>query len=171
MADIALCPPTVRLRVRVPIEEPAERRPGSFLTGMMLVVQYGTQHGYAWPYPLDVGGSNMTNEGTADESAVKDSVTARPSRKRPRGHITIFTTWCKGCGICVAFCPQGVFEVNGRGRPVAVYADKCTACDLCAMRCPDMAIAVRRLDADELDELEELAELAGQGALPAGGGL
>ncbi len=113
----------------------------------------------------------MTNEETADSSAVQASRGPRAKGVRPRGHIRLFDMWCKGCGICIAFCPQGVFEANGQGRPVVVHPEKCTACELCVKRCPDMAIAVRRLEADEVEELEELAELAGQGALPAGGDL
>jgi Pyruvate/2-oxoacid:ferredoxin oxidoreductase delta subunit len=36
-----------------------------------------------------------------------ESKTGKPSRsaKAPRGKIIIFGTWCKGCGICAAFCP------------------------------------------------------------------
>ncbi len=113
----------------------------------------------------------MTNEEAADSSIAGTSEAARSAKRRPRGHITLFGMWCKGCGICIAFCPQNVFEANGRGRPVPVRAEDCTACELCAKRCPDMAIAVRRLEADELAELEEITELAEQGALPAGGGL
>ena len=110
----------------------------------------------------------MTTEETADPSAVQVSgeVKGRPSR--PRGHVTIFDTWCKGCGICIEFCPTGVFEANGQGRPVVVRAEACTACHWCDTHCPDMAITVRNLGPDELEELEELTELAEQGALPGG---
>jgi 2-oxoglutarate ferredoxin oxidoreductase subunit delta len=112
----------------------------------------------------------MTPETTADTSAVQPSGKT-PRKPRPRGHVRIFTHWCKGCGLCIAFCPQDVFEANGLGRPVVANPDRCTACDLCAKRCPDMAIAVVRLGEDEAIELEELVELAGQGILPAGGEL
>jgi 2-oxoglutarate ferredoxin oxidoreductase subunit delta len=113
----------------------------------------------------------MTTEETADPSAVQVSreKPARPSR--PRGHVTLFGTWCKGCGICIEFCPQGVFEANGQGRPVIAHPERCTACHWCDTHCPDMAITVRRLDPEEVEELEELTDLAEQGALPAGGEL
>jgi 2-oxoglutarate ferredoxin oxidoreductase subunit delta len=110
----------------------------------------------------------MTTEETADPSAVQVSGATKRSRSRPRGHVTIFGTWCKGCGICIEFCPQGVFEANGQGRPVVVHEHKCTACHWCDIHCPDMAITVRRLDPEEIEELEELTELAERGALPAG---
>jgi 2-oxoglutarate ferredoxin oxidoreductase subunit delta len=104
----------------------------------------------------------MATKETADPSAVQVS---RAKRTRPRGHVTIFGTWCKGCGICIEFCPQGVFEANGQGRPVIAHPEKCTACHWCDTHCPDMAITVRKLEPDELEELVELAE---QGALPGG---
>ena len=113
----------------------------------------------------------MTNEEAADQSAVQVSREKKARPPRPRGRVTIFGTWCKGCGICIEFCPQGVFESNGQGRPIIAFPEKCTACHWCDTHCPDMAITVQRLDAEELEELEELTELAEKGALPAGGDL
>ena len=108
----------------------------------------------------------MGREETGDPSTVTVS-----KASRPRCQVTIFGTWCKGCGICIEFCPQGVFEANGQGRPVVVHPERCTACHWCDTHCPDMAITVRRLDSEELEELEELTQLAEEGALPAGGDL
>jgi 2-oxoglutarate ferredoxin oxidoreductase subunit delta len=110
----------------------------------------------------------MATEETAEESAVQVSEGSKIRPPRPRGHVTIFGTWCKGCGICIEFCPQGVFEANGQGRPIVVHPGKCTACHWCDTHCPDMAITVRRLDSEEVEELEELTGLAEQGALPGG---
>lgn len=110
----------------------------------------------------------MAKEETAEESAVQISEGSKVRPPRPRGHVTIFGTWCKGCGICIEFCPQGVFEANGQGRPILVHPEKCTACHWCDTHCPDMAITVRRLDSEEVEELEELTDLAEQGALPGG---
>ena len=113
----------------------------------------------------------MNAEAKADPLSVQVSGETNPRASRRRGHVTIFGTWCKGCGICIEFCPQGVFEANGQGRPFVAHPDKCTACHWCDTHCPDMAITVRRLEAEEVEELAELAELAEQGALPAGGDL
>ncbi|MGD2041404.1 MAG: 4Fe-4S binding protein [Anaerolineae bacterium] len=112
----------------------------------------------------------MPDEETAEPSAVTVSREGK-TRRRPRGHVVLFEAWCKGCGICIEFCPQDVFEADGRGRPVIANPERCTACHWCDTHCPDMALTVRRLDEEEMEELEELTELAEQGALPAGGDL
>ncbi|MBU6998375.1 MAG: 4Fe-4S binding protein [Theionarchaea archaeon] len=63
---------------------------------------------------------------------------------------------CKGCGLCVLFCPQKVFEpseeLNKKGvfPPKVVRGDQCVECRLCELICPDFAISVTK---DE--ELEE----------------
>lgn len=55
---------------------------------------------------------------------------------------------CKGCGICIAFCPNKVFEkgkkMNVRGvyPPEPIHAEKCPNCGLCMLLCPDFAIAI-----------------------------
>ena len=56
--------------------------------------------------------------------------------------ITINRQWCKQCGICVAFCPKKVFELDENTRPVSARAQDCIGCKLCEKRCPDLAIKV-----------------------------
>ncbi|MBN1138529.1 MAG: 4Fe-4S binding protein [Anaerolineae bacterium] len=112
----------------------------------------------------------MSTEETADSSAVPVS-NKKSGAPRPRGHVSIFGTWCKGCGICIEFCPQKVFESNGQGRTKVAHPERCTACMWCSTHCPDMAITVRRLEPEEIEELERLAEMAQEGVLPVGGGL
>ncbi|MGQ9600293.1 MAG: 4Fe-4S dicluster domain-containing protein [Anaerolineae bacterium] len=109
----------------------------------------------------------MATEETAEASAVQVHKGGKSRPARPRGHVTLFGTWCKGCGLCIEFCPQGVFTMDSQGRPVVAFPEKCTACHWCDTHCPDLAITVRRLDPEEVQELAELTELAGQGALPA----
>lgn len=55
--------------------------------------------------------------------------------------IHIYTEWCKKCGICIAFCPKGVFTTGKDGMPVISYPEKCINCGLCARLCPDFAIS------------------------------
>jgi 2-oxoglutarate ferredoxin oxidoreductase subunit delta len=62
--------------------------------------------------------------------------------KKEKHHIEVYKSWCKKCGICVAFCPAGVLAQDDSGAPYAKEPDKCTGCQLCALRCPDFAINV-----------------------------
>ncbi len=57
-------------------------------------------------------------------------------------NITINSNWCKQCGICAAFCPKNVFELDENKRPVPARAQDCIGCKLCEKRCPDFAIKV-----------------------------
>ncbi len=56
-------------------------------------------------------------------------------------NIAIDPKRCKGCSICVDFCPTNVLEMRG---PIVVVRDldACTRCQLCDLRCPDFAIQV-----------------------------
>jgi len=50
--------------------------------------------------------------------------------------------WCKGCGICVHFCPKSVLELDDEQKVHAAQPDACICCRLCEYRCPDLAIEV-----------------------------
>jgi NAD-dependent dihydropyrimidine dehydrogenase PreA subunit len=95
----------------------------------------------------------MSEDETAEEPAVQVSQAAKAGPRRPRGYVTLFGTWCKGCGLCSEFCPQGVLVADAQGRPRVAHPELCT---------------VRRLEPEEIEELEALAALAAQGA-PAQG--
>jgi 2-oxoglutarate ferredoxin oxidoreductase subunit delta len=67
----------------------------------------------------------------------------RPYKRRlPRGEVHVFDNWCKGCGLCIAFCPSDVLVLGSGNRPKAIYPEKCTACRWCELHCPDFAIFV-----------------------------
>ena len=73
--------------------------------------------------------------------------TPLPAKKGPRGEVFIYATWCKGCHICVEFCPPRVLAMDAdENHPRIVAPEKCTACHFCDTHCPDLAIVVRKLD-------------------------
>lgn len=53
--------------------------------------------------------------------------------------LYIDEAWCKGCGICVAFCPKNVLELK-KGKVNIKNGDDCIKCGQCENRCPDYAI-------------------------------
>ena len=59
---------------------------------------------------------------------------------------------CKGCQLCVEFCPPKVLvmstTLNARGFYPAVLIDegRCASCAACAIVCPDMAITVYKAE-------------------------
>jgi 2-oxoglutarate ferredoxin oxidoreductase subunit delta len=68
----------------------------------------------------------------------------------PTGNIKIDQELCKGCQVCLEFCPKKVIsplnKVNAAGYiPVAFNRDgDCTGCGICAIVCPEVAIEVFR---------------------------
>ncbi len=67
--------------------------------------------------------------------------------------VTIDRELCKGCGLCVAFCPKQLFSIdtegmNSRGTHPAMIPDysACVLCKSCVRMCPDMAITLEKLD-------------------------
>ena len=53
--------------------------------------------------------------------------------------LTVDKNWCKGCGICVAFCPKNVLEIKD-GKINIKDLESCIQCGQCELRCPDFAI-------------------------------
>ncbi len=69
--------------------------------------------------------------------------------KRTLKEHSINRQWCKGCGICVEFCPRKVLELDEQEKARAARKEDCAVCFLCEMRCPDLAIKVI---SEELEE-------------------
>ena len=67
-----------------------------------------------------------------------------PEAEQERFDVAIYRAWCKGCGICVAFCPKEVLSMNERGEPQVTDPERCTGCTWCELRCPDFAISVKK---------------------------
>ena len=73
-----------------------------------------------------------------------------PRKKHlPRGRVVVFPNWCKGCDLCIEFCPQGVLAHQPGTNVVVVHPEKCTACRWCELHCPDFAIFVRDIEPEE----------------------
>jgi 2-oxoglutarate ferredoxin oxidoreductase subunit delta len=74
----------------------------------------------------------------------------RPENKpHPEYQINIYRDWCKGCGLCAAFCPRQCLGRDAGGAPVVKDPKRCTGCRWCELHCPDFAICVREKDKDK----------------------
>jgi len=71
-----------------------------------------------------------------------------PMLPRPpeiRGRVFLKKAECKGCELCIEFCPKGVlarskdFNAKGYHYPVVTNGD-CINCRLCVTVCPEYAI-------------------------------
>lgn len=66
----------------------------------------------------------------------------------PRGEIHLIVGRCKGCELCVNYCPRSALEVSGSSNAKGYHppqmrdAERCVACGLCEMLCPEFAIFV-----------------------------
>lgn len=62
--------------------------------------------------------------------------------------ITIDKDKCKGCLLCIGFCPKGLIvideKLNSKGvKPAQFKKDaECLGCAMCAIICPDCCIEV-----------------------------
>ena len=59
--------------------------------------------------------------------------------------LVVETAWCKGCGICAAFCPKQVLEIV-REKVKIRHPQQCISCGLCELRCPDYAIYLTNVE-------------------------
>jgi 2-oxoglutarate ferredoxin oxidoreductase subunit delta len=64
------------------------------------------------------------------------------------GRVVVDETRCKGCKLCIEFCPKGLLELsdktNDKGYHVVrqINSEECNGCTLCAIMCPDVALTV-----------------------------
>lgn len=79
-------------------------------------------------------------QANTEEQAGKESL----AEKKSTYTVSVFLDWCKACGICIAFCPEGVFRADEEGRPVIDGTRQCVGCRFCEIHCPDFAITVKK---------------------------
>jgi len=68
-----------------------------------------------------------------------------------KGYIEIDQELCKGCQVCMFFCPKHLIapakKLNAAGYMPAGFentGEECTGCTICALVCPEVAIEVYR---------------------------
>jgi 2-oxoglutarate ferredoxin oxidoreductase subunit delta len=71
------------------------------------------------------------------------------------GKIVINAERCKGCGLCVAVCPNKaivICEISNKNGyfPAQTNNRDCTGCAACAIICPEAVIEVLRDDAGKV---------------------
>lgn len=69
-----------------------------------------------------------------------------------RGQIEFDYAKCKGCSLCVEFCPKDILmldraKINEKGYNLVtiIEPEKCIGCAFCAIMCPDSVITVYRI--------------------------
>ncbi|MEF8725911.1 MAG: 4Fe-4S dicluster domain-containing protein [Candidatus Bipolaricaulota bacterium] len=66
----------------------------------------------------------------------------------PRGKVSVHEERCKGCGLCIEACPQGVlsfsgnFNSSGYDYVTVDNPEDCVGCGFCGKVCPDVALTV-----------------------------
>lgn len=62
--------------------------------------------------------------------------------------IKILQERCKGCGLCVEFCPKGIIQFskkrNLQGYRVVEITEreKCNHCGICYLMCPEVVFVI-----------------------------
>jgi 2-oxoglutarate ferredoxin oxidoreductase subunit delta len=56
--------------------------------------------------------------------------------------VYVFEKWCKGCNICIEFCPKQTLALSADFKAFQDKPDDCILCGLCELRCPDFSIFV-----------------------------
>ena len=64
-------------------------------------------------------------------------------KQKGQTRVCVYPDWCKGCGLCVAFCPAKVLVLNAFGKAEVAHEDECINCVFCELHCPDFAIAIK----------------------------
>jgi 2-oxoglutarate ferredoxin oxidoreductase subunit delta len=73
---------------------------------------------------------------------------------KPQGQVYLVPERCKGCAMCIDFCPEDVLRVSeqrnasGYHIPEVVPGKEadCVHCEFCTMICPEFAIFTRAVE-------------------------
>lgn len=85
------------------------------------------------------------------ENQNANSTKPRSRKRLPRGKVIVFPNWCKGCDLCIEFCPADVLEQGEDGRVIVAHPEMCTGCRWCELHCPDFAIVVSDIEPTKED--------------------
>lgn len=75
----------------------------------------------------------------------------------PRGQVYLIPDRCKGCEVCVHFCPRDVLTIsderNAKGYRIPMVANgqahECVNCEFCTLVCPEFAIFTLPLEVSQ----------------------
>ncbi len=78
------------------------------------------------------------------EAVAVPAVEENAEAARIVNRLEITRAWCKGCDICVKFCPERCLALDDRQLVTITDPTACTGCRLCEWLCPDFAIRLHK---------------------------
>jgi len=77
--------------------------------------------------------------------------------KIPHGQVYLIPERCKGCEVCIHFCPREVLSIsderNAKGYRIPKVSngevEECVNCEFCTLVCPEFAIFTLPLEGDQ----------------------
>jgi 2-oxoglutarate ferredoxin oxidoreductase subunit delta len=66
----------------------------------------------------------------------------------PHGRLYLIPERCKGCGMCIEFCPLQILQLSSQANAKGYYLPdiapgkehSCVHCEFCSLICPEFAI-------------------------------
>lgn len=77
--------------------------------------------------------------------------------KIPRGRVIVFIERCKGCGLCIDYCPKQILEFSEDYNEKTYHypiikpgmENDCVYCLFCQEVCSDFAIFIEEVEGEE----------------------